>query len=227
MDLENIFICIAAPLLAAAFCMRKKNLQFFLFMIAGMGACLLSAYVNAFFGAVYHADSMNIAADISPVVEEVMKFFPLFFYLLVFEPRPEKIRTAIITVAAGFATFENVCYLTEYGSEHFFHLLIRGFGTGAMHIVCGVIMGSGLVYVWKRAWLKIAGTCGLLGVAVSFHGIYNLLITFGGTAQYIAYVLPFLILLAGTLSANWAGHFQGDAKTASLRTENDEEKFRT
>ena len=46
-------------------------------------------------------------------------------------------------------------------------------------------------------WLKIAGTCGLLGAVITFHAIYNLLIAYGGAAQYIAYLLPVLILTAG------------------------------
>ena len=43
----------------------------------------------------------------------------------------------------------------------------------------------------------MAGTCGLLGAAVIFHGIYNLLITCGGGAQYVAYALPVLAVVLG------------------------------
>lgn len=68
-----------------------------------------------------------------------------------------------------------------------------------MHVICGAIVGGGLAYVWRRTWLKIAGTCGLLGAAITFHAIYNLLIAYGGTAQYIAYLLPVGILAAGKL----------------------------
>lgn len=49
--------------------------------------------------------------------------------------------------------------------------------------------------------MKIAGTCGLLGAAITFHAIYNLLIAYGGAAPYIAYLLPVLILTAGKLLA--------------------------
>ena len=54
---------------------------------------------------------------------------------------------------------------------------------------------------WQRTWLKIAGTCGLLGAAITLHAIYNLLIAHGGAAQYIAYALPVLLAAAGKLSA--------------------------
>lgn len=195
--IENIFVCIAAPLLVAAFCMGRKYLRFFLFAFAGMGACLISAYVNTFFAALYGAAAFNATVEIAPVVEEIIKFLPLLFYLLLFEPEQEKIRPAVLTVAAGFATFENICYLIQHGAEHLGFLLIRGFGTGAMHIVCGAIVGYGLVYVWRRGWLKAAGTCGLLGIAVIFHGIYNLLIAYGGWVQYVAYAMPVLTVVVG------------------------------
>lgn len=195
--IENVFVCIAAPLLVAALCMEKKYLRFFLFTFAGMGACLVAAYVNTFFAAFYGAAEFHATAEIAPVVEESIKLLPLLFYLLVFEPEPEKIRPAVLTVAAGFATFENICYLIQYGAEHLSFLLIRGFGTGAMHIVCGAMMGHGLVYVWRRGELKAAGTCGLLGAAVIFHGIYNLLIAYGGWVQYVAYALPVMAVVLG------------------------------
>lgn len=199
--IENIFVCIAAPLLVAALCMGRRYLRFFLFAFAGMGACLIASYLNTFFVALYGATAFNATAEIAPVVEEVTKLLPLLFYLLVFEPATEKILPAVITLAASFATFENICYLIEHGAERVGFLLIRGFGTGAMHIVCGAIIGFGLVYVWQRGWLRLAGTCGLLGTAVIFHGTYNLLIAYGGWVQYIAYALPLAALALGMIAS--------------------------
>ena len=63
-----------------------------------------------------------------------------------------------------------------------------------------LIVGGGLAYTWQRTWLKIAGTCGLLGAAITLHAIYNLLIAYGGAAQYVAYALPVLLVAAGKLS---------------------------
>lgn len=211
--IEHVFACIAAPLIVAALCMGKRHLRFFLFAFAGMGACLVSAYVNTFFAAAYSATAFQATVEIAPVVEETVKFLPLFFYLLVFEPRSEKILPAVITVAAGFATFENICYLMQHGVERLDFLLIRGFGTGAMHIVCGSIIGYGLVYVWQRGWLRVAGTCGLLGAAVIFHGTYNLLIAYEGWVQYVAYVLPVLVVIVGKAAGRFISALP--AQTAS------------
>ena len=200
--IENVFICIFSALLIAAICMGKRNIRFFLFCFVGMGACLLSAYINTFFAAVYEADAFIATVEIAPVTEEVMKLLPLLFYLLVFEPKPDKIKSAAIISAVSFATFENICYLIQNGTEYFSFIFFRGFGTGAMHVICGALVGSGLVYAWQRTWLKIAGTCGLLGAAITFHAVYNLLIAYGGAAQYIAYALPVLIMAVWKLSAS-------------------------
>lgn len=89
--IENIFVCVASPLLIAMLCMGKERVRFFLFCLAGMGACLLSAYINSFFSAIYQAGNLTATAEIAPVVEEVMKLLPLLFYLTVFEPKPERI----------------------------------------------------------------------------------------------------------------------------------------
>ena len=113
--IENIFICMASPLLVAALCMGRRRLRFFLFGVAGMGVCLLSAYINTFLAAVYQADALAATVEIAPVVEEVMKLLPLVFYLLVFE-RPDRRRRADVCVAADVA--ENRRNLRPFGRGH-------------------------------------------------------------------------------------------------------------
>ena len=153
--IENIFLCMVSPLLVAALFMGRRQLRFFVFCIAGMGVCLLSAYINTFLAAVCHADALAATAEIAPVVEEIMKLLPLAFYLLVFEPESEKIKPAAVTVALAFATFENVCYLIQNGADRFSFIFFRGFGTGAMHVLCGIIVGAGLAYSWPVSYTHL------------------------------------------------------------------------
>ena len=197
--IENIFLCLAIPMILSLFFIRGRSRSYTLFVTIGMGICLLSAYVNSFFMWLYGVDGTVAAIEITPVCEELLKLLPLLFYFLIFEPEPKEMPAAAIAIAVGFATFENVCYLIQNGAEHFSFIFFRGIGTGAMHVICGAIVGGGLVYVWRRTWLKIAGTCGLLGAAITVHAIYNLLIAYGSAAQYIAYLLPVLILIVGKL----------------------------
>lgn len=193
--IENIYICLAAPLLIATLCMRGRGRRTMMFLLAGMTVCLLSSYINTYIAAVIGADTLTASIEIAPMVEEIMKFLPVTFYLLVFEPKKEEITDSVLMTAVGFATFENACYLTGNGAAEVLHLLIRGFGAGAMHVVCGFLVALGILYLWDRVWLQLAGTLGLLAVAITFHGIYNILVSQSGVAAAIGYLIPLLTLV--------------------------------
>lgn len=192
--IENIFICLAIPLLLSIFFSKGRTRSFLAFTVIGMGVCLLSAYVSSFFMGYYDTDIVVTAIEITPVCEEIMKLLPLLFYFLIFEPEPQELPAAAIAIAAGFATFENVCYLTENGAENFYFLLIRGISAGALHILCGVLAGFGISYMFCRRWLMMTGTVGILGACIGFHAIYNLLITAEGIWQKGGYLFPALLL---------------------------------
>lgn len=193
--IENIFICIAIPLILCLFFRDGKDRKFTFFVIVGMLTCLLSAYVSSFFMGYYGADQVTAVIELTPVCEEVMKVLPLLFYLAVFEPEKRSIVSAAVGIAAGFATFENVCYLTENGAENFSVLLIRGISAGALHILCGIAMGYGIAYVFRKKWIRLTGTVGTLGACVIFHGVYNLLISGGGSWTTAGYLFPSALIL--------------------------------
>lgn len=111
-------------------------------------------------------------------------------HLLLRQETPQVFYVSDLAWLASFSTFENVCYLTQNGVGQFVYLLIRGFGTGAMHIVCGSVYGRVLRPVWGSRPLRAACLFGLLCVAIIYHAIYNLLVSVGGTAQLIAYAIP-------------------------------------
>lgn len=195
--IENVLVCIAAPLFITMLCVGRKYRAAFVFCFAGMLVCLLSAYLNTFFTIIYQADTMNAATQIAPVVEELMKLLPLLFFLIVFEPDLQRFRLAAMLVAASFATFENICYLAENGAGQMLFLLIRGFGTGAMHVVCGSAYSEGLRFVWHDRLLRSVCIPGILCVTIIYHAIYNLLVSAGGSVQVIGYCIPLFTLAVG------------------------------
>ena len=164
--IENVFVCMAAPLVVALLSLKRGQRAALVFCLAGMGACLLSAYLNTFFA---------------------------------------RFRLAAVIVAASFATFENICFLTQNGADQILFLLIRGFGTGAMHVVCGNVYGGVLRPVWDSRPLRAACLFALLCVAIIYHAIYNLLVSAGGTPQLIAYFVPLPTALCFRLLARKAG----------------------
>ena len=171
--IENVFICISVPLLLSLLFVKGTQRRYTLFLCIGMGICMVSAYVNSFFMELYQVDGVTAAIEISPVCEEILKLVPLLFFILIFEPKAKEITPAAISIAVGFATFENVCYLSENGAGNFTFLLIRGLSAGAIHILCGIAVGACIV----------------------FHAIYNLLATAEGVWQMIGYLYPSVLIL--------------------------------
>ena len=188
--IEHIYICLIAPLLIAVFCAKGRGRRIVAFLTIGMTACLLSSYISSFVAAVEGAPLHLAAIEISPFVEEVVKILPVIVYLMLFSP--EGISEGVIMTAIVFATFENVQYLMQKGAGNLMFLLIRGFGTGAMHVVCANIIIIGLTRLWKNDWLRIAGTIALLAVAITYHGVYNILASQTGAPAYIGYCIPMI-----------------------------------
>ena len=61
--IENIFLCLAIPMILSLFFIRGRSRSYTLFVTIGMGICLLSAYVNSFFMWLYGVDGTVAAID--------------------------------------------------------------------------------------------------------------------------------------------------------------------
>ena len=189
-NIENIFICLAAPFLIAALGTNAGNRKNYLFIVLGFVCCIISAYLNTFFSVLYNAQDTSAVLEISPVIEETVKLLPLLFGLIVFELCPEDGGDIIFNIAVGFATFENICYLLENGTGNLFYLFVRGFSSGAMHITCAFIIGYGLRVFRRPAALRAAGIFGLLCVAITFHATFNMLMKTDGIIKQLGYAIP-------------------------------------
>ncbi len=132
---ENVLVCMAVPLLLTLIFVKANTRQFVLSFLLGMAACLLRAYVSGFVDAASGMGVEDTAIFISPVSEEVMKFLPLLFYFLMFDPEDDRLFHAAIGIGAGFASFENVCSMISSGTESLSFLLIRGLAVGR-HAYC-------------------------------------------------------------------------------------------
>ncbi|MCR4894089.1 MAG: PrsW family intramembrane metalloprotease [Eubacteriales bacterium] len=194
--IENIYICLAAPLILAILCLQRETGRSLVFLTSGMTACLISAYVSTFFASLTGTDALTASYEIAPAVEEVVKFLPLLFYILVFEPEKRNALSGAMFISIGFATFENVCFLTSYGISDLLRLTIRGFGTGAMHVVCGMAVAVGLFFLWEKAWLRTVGVFALLCFVVSFHGVFNILVNQSGVVFWIGSAIPLAMIAA-------------------------------
>ena len=192
--IENIFVCMIAPLLLASLILRGEGRRVLVFSIAGMTVCLLSAYISAFAAGVVNLDAVTASYEISPVTEEIMKFVPVLVYILLFRPDKKHVILSALMVSVGFATFENACFIASNETDQLLQLLIRGFATGAMHGVCGMLVSIGLYFLLDQIWLKIAGTFALLCLVITIHAIFNMLVIQTGPVFWIGTAIPMVIV---------------------------------
>ena len=134
---------------------------------------------------------------ISPVVEESVKLCSLLFFVVLLEPKPKAMTMIAVAVGAGFATFENCCYILTSGAENLAYVLIRGLAVGVMHIVSIFAMSIWFIFAKKLKVFSFPALVGGAALAMSFHALYNLLVSEPGLSMSIGYVMP--LLTAGLL----------------------------
>ena len=189
---ENILLCIAIPLLLAAFFTRGQTRSFVTALLLGMVTCLLSSYISGYFTLLGELTPKDSALYISPIVEEIMKSLPLLFCMLVFRPGELELSVFGIGLGIGFATFENCCYLLASGAQSLGYTLVRGLAVGVMHIVCMIALSLALIMVRRFRVFTLAGVAGTLSLSVTFHALYNLMVSVPGITTYVGYTLPLL-----------------------------------
>ncbi len=193
---ENILLCIAVPLVLSLFFLRGAVRRFVLSFLAGMGVCLVAAYISGFIDLASGMGESETAIFISPIVEEFMKMLPLLFVLFLFETDDASFLSAAIGVGAGFATFENCCYILSSGAGSLSYILIRGLAVGVMHIVSVLATGFALNLARRFRMLSLAGVAGALSISMIFHALYNLLVSRPGVSSVVGYALPLLAAAA-------------------------------
>ena len=189
---ENILLCIAVPLLLSMIFVRTQARRYVLAFVTGMIACLLAAYVTGFLRLLAGWEEGEARIFLSPVVEEIVKLLPLLVLLLLLEPRDDTILLLAVALGAGFATFENCCSLLTAGAASLSFVIIRGLAVGVMHIVSVAALSMGIIAARRLNAMSLPALVGAFSLSVTFHGLYNLLVSFPGVSSCIGFGLPLL-----------------------------------
>ena len=195
---ENILLCIAIPLVISLLFLKGDFRKFVGAFLLGMGMSLISAYIGGFINVVGDMAVEDTAVYISPIVEEILKFAPLLFFIAVFDPKSKTLTTLAVAVGTGFATFENCCYILTSGAENTTYIVIRGLAVGVMHIVSILALAIWLTLAKRLRAFSFPSVVGAISLSITFHAIYNLLVAHSGVPAAIGYVLPVVtaVLLA-------------------------------
>ena len=215
---ENILLCIAIPLLVCLFFTRGESRRFVGSFLVGMGMCLLSAYVSGFLSLTTGTEESDTAVFLSPIVEECLKMAPLLLFFAFPETKERAFTGTAIAVGAGFATFENCCYLLSVGAESFSFILVRGLVVGVMHIESILALAVWLLIAKRLKVLSFSTFLGGVALAVTFHAIYNLLVSKPGISTVIGFLLPPVVAVLLGVMYHWmpfrpAEHVQESTQT--------------
>ena len=191
--MENViyllFVCIVAPLVLMLALLESKSRRTVGFMIIGMFLCVFVSEINGLLNNILGMDIYYVTTSVTPIVEEVVKAFPILLYAFLFSDDRYELMSLAIAVGIGFAVLES-SYILVGSVDNFslFTAVVRGFGTGLMHGICTATVGAGMSYVHKKKKLFYTGTFALLVTAIIYHAIYNALVQ--SAYSYIGYFMP-------------------------------------
>ena len=176
---------------------EKKARQPILFVLIGIFVSVFAAEINGLLIALLPMDTFEVTIIVTPITEEILKAIPVLIYATVISAKKETLFTASMAVGIGFAVLENAFYLLNYTSFNMIDAVIRAFGAGLMHGMCTLLVGVGISFVKKKSKLFVVGTFALLSTAITYHGIYNMLVQSDylviGAVLPIATYIPFVL----------------------------------
>ena len=167
---------------------EKKARQPIIFVLIGIFISVFASEINAYLRSILQMDTFEITIVVTPISEEILKALPILVFATVLAPKKEALLTASMAVGIGFAVLENAFYLLSGNSFNMFDAIARAFGAGLMHGMCTLLVGVGISFVKKKHKLFVVGTFALLSTAITYHGIYNMLVQ--SDFKVIGYLLP-------------------------------------
>ena len=183
-----LFVSVFVPILLMACLIEKKARQPIIFVLIGIFVSVFAAEVNGLLRTLLPLSTYEITIIVTPITEEILKAIPILVFATVLAAKKEAVFTASMAVGIGFAVLENAYYLLNDASFYMIDAVIRAFGAGLMHGMCTLLVGVGISFVKKKSKIFLVGTFALLSTAITYHGIYNMLVQ--SDLQVIGYLLP-------------------------------------
>jgi RsiW-degrading membrane proteinase PrsW (M82 family) len=185
-----LFISVFVPILLMALLIEKKARLPISFVLIGIFISVFAAEINGLLRAWLLMDNFEFTIIVTPITEEILKALPILIYATLVSDKRETLFTASMAVGIGFAVLENAFYLLNDPSFNMMDAIIRAFGTGLMHGMCTLLVGVGISFAKKRSKIFVVGTFALLSTAITYHGIYNMLVQ--SPYEVVGFLLPIL-----------------------------------
>ena len=183
-----LFVSVFVPILLMACLIEKKARRPIIFVLIGIFVSVFAAEVNGLLGTLLPMSTFEVTIIVTPITEEILKALPVLVFAIVLDAKKEALFTAAMAVGIGFAVLENAYYLLNDASFNMFDAVIRAFGAGLMHGMCTLLIGVGISFVKKKSKIFVVGTFALLSTAITYHGIYNMLVQ--SDYRAVGFLLP-------------------------------------
>ena len=183
-----LFVAIFVPILLMTCLVEKKARHPLIFVLIGIFVSVFAAEVNGVMVGLLPLSTFEVTIIVTPISEEILKAIPILFFASILSPKKEAVFTAAMAIGIGFAVLENAFYMLNDTSFNMIDAIVRAFGAGLMHGMCTLLVGVGILFVKKKRKLFVVGTFAMLSTAITYHGIYNMLVQ--SDYQIIGYLLP-------------------------------------
>ena len=185
-----LFISVFVPILLMALLIERKSRLPISFVLVGIFISVFVAEINGLLRNLIRMDTFAFTIIVTPITEEILKAIPILVYATMISDKKETLFTASMTTGIGFAVLENAFYLLNDSSFNMIDAIIRAFGTGLMHGMCTLLVGVGISFAKKRQKIFVVGTFALLSTAITYHGIYNMLVQ--SPYEVVGFLLPII-----------------------------------
>lgn len=185
-----LFISVFVPILLMALLIERKSRLPISFVLVGIFISVFVAEINGLLRNLIRMDTFAFTIIVTPITEEILKAIPILVYATMISDKKETLFTASMATGIGFAVLENAFYLLNDSSFNMIDAIIRAFGTGLMHGMCTLLVGVGISFAKKRQKIFVVGTFALLSTAITYHGIYNMLVQ--SPYEVVGFLLPIL-----------------------------------
>ena len=183
-----LFVAIFVPILLMTCLVEKKARHPLIFVLIGIFVSVFAAEVNGVMVDLLPLSTFEVTIIVTPISEEILKAIPILFFASILSPKKEAVFTGAMAIGIGFAVLENAFYMLNYTSFNMIDAIVRAFGAGLMHGMCTLLVGVGILFLKKKRKLFVVGTFAMLSTAITYHGIYNMLVQ--SDYQIIGYLLP-------------------------------------
>ncbi|MBN2658860.1 MAG: PrsW family intramembrane metalloprotease [Spirochaetales bacterium] len=211
--IEAVYFGTLIPLLFLVIVIKGEHRNLILFFTWGLTSAIIVYLINLLIDRYFLLDQTIFLTQIIPVMEELIKIFPLLFLV---KGRRKIGKSSIVIYAMasgiGFSILENYLYLTISASsglgDSLLFIITRSLTACLLHGTMTALIGYSIQLMRNRGFFSYGLLAGLFLFSASIHSLYNILGLTDGWQVY-GILIPLLMFMAEYYLLNLFGRKRG------------------